>query len=444
MAVDYADLFTDVGKMLKYLNVYAGYAASAGLNTDFEAIADVLTTNDRFDILSGLPESYTAFRDQAIAWCNVLAARIELRFQHFETVASQLPVPTPYGTADILREMIYDMITNSQDVDASTVTVGSPSAGAGNIGDVTVLSTLVMDGYNPPRRGMVAHPAYRNVTSELAVTAETMTFACTDMTTAGREQFTLNGGPTGNGPFDWRSEGSGSGDSVLVGNGRALLANSDFETFTTTNVPDSWTMVGTVTTHYAREASSPKRGTYALKFIGDGSQDPISASQAPAQTLTPLRSYCFAVWVKGDASTVAGALTIQFEGTGYTAGAAEKIEMDATALSAATSWTLKHFFVNMPATIPSDLKLMIKVTGGLTNTKNVRFDGAMLTETVWHGGVGWAMAAGAVNAVKGDRYSVAVSNNNAGVFQTFMRQKFGVQLPSVTDTSETIADTLAT
>jgi hypothetical protein len=449
MAIDYTDLFTDVGKMLKYINVYNGYAADAGIYTHFQAIAATLTANDRFDILSGLPEQYSGFRDGAIGWSNTLAARIESRFLHFSTVGDELPLPSSYSTIDVMRELIRDMNLNTQDVDASSVTIGSATAGSGNVGDAQILTTKIMDGYSAPRRGMLAHPAYKDLNSEVACTAETMTLVCTSDsysgTNEGREQFSLAGSSVGNSPFDWRVEGSGAGDSLSVGNGRGIISNGEFENFSTANIPDNWDVdAGVIGTHIAKGTTGLKRGESHLIMLGDGALATIQVSQTiTSGAVNPLRSYCVGMWVKCLAGTLAGTFVAQFEGTGYTAGATEKLSVAFNTLSTYTSWTYLHFFVNIPANIPADFELVLKTTGTLTLNKYVRIDGVMLTEVVWHGGVGFAIGAGATPIVKGDRFTVALSNNNAGTFQTFMRKKFNVQLPSDTGGTETIADSLA-
>jgi hypothetical protein len=448
-AAGYTDLFEDVGKMLKYLNVYRAYA-STSLIADHDAIAVVLNTNLRYDILSGLPEQYVGFRDGATGWVNSLASRIERRLMHFDTIINNLPITGVAGIQEVLAELIVDMITEEEDVKACVVTIGAVAADPENAGDATVLTTKILDGYSSPRAGFPPHMSYRGINSQLAVTSETiMLVASTDSKTGateGREQWSVAGSTTGSSSFDWRNEGSGNGPTITTGNGAGILTNGGFESFSTANTPDNWTIGGGVPgTDIFKETSSVKRGISALKFTGDGIVDPLLISQAVSSTqVNTKRSYCVACWVKGTAGIVAGNLLIQFSGTGYTPGVTEKINMDATALAAQTTYGLKSFFVNIPADIPSNFALEIRITGGLTAAKDVLIDGLVLTPTTWHGGIGIAIVAGATPVIIGDRFSFSVANDNAGVFQTFMRKKFGIQLPSQTDASETQPDSLAT
>ncbi len=283
-----------------------------------------------------------------------------------------------------------------------------------------------------------------------------MVFECTSdlSTTDGSESFNWSGDTEASSPYNWKAtnlatpqEGGGIGPSIPVLNGNSLLSNLEFETFTVTDTPDSWDLdSGDVTTHIFKEATAADihRGTAALKFTGDGAKDPIKISQTPsANTFTPLKQYCVAAWIRGH-DAVTTTLTIQFEGTGYTATSTEKISLDAAALQLASRrdvYELEHFFINMPKEIPSDFELVIKTTGALASGKNIRIDGVAVGPVEFHNGIGAAIVAGRTKFLKRDRYTANIVNNNAGVFQTFFRRAYQVQLPS--STSATIPDALA-
>jgi len=190
------------------------------------------------------------------------------------------------------------------------------------------------------------------------------------------------------------------------------------------------------------EAPSPLRGTYPLQLLGDGSTATIQISQL-MDSLTPLKRYFVGCWVKGNGSVAAGTLTIQMEGTAYTAGAAEKIEMDDTALAAQTTWGSEGFFFTAPREIPTDFSLVVKITGTLTTEISVYIDGLVLAEPTWHGGVCAAILAGGTVFLREDRMTFTVANAGEGLFQEFFRQWYGRQLLSSSAGYETIADTLA-
>ena len=331
----------------------------------------------------------------------------------------------------------------------------TPTYEISGIDSTQVLISTVLDGDSAPTNGALANPEYTGLTSELAPILDNMVFECTtDSVTVGvsegSEEFSWAGDVKAASPFNWEAtaakEGGGVGPSLTVLNSNSLLANLEFEDFAVADTPDSWTIdSGNVGDEITEEtvATEVHRGSSALAFTGDAATtDPLEISQAPAaNTFTPLKQYCVAVWVKGDSAVAAGALTIQFEGTGYTAGATEKITMTAGNLAAQTSYGIEHFFVNMPADIPSDFKLVIRIDGVLTNTAVVRFDGMAVGPVVYHDGVGAAILAGKEKFLVRDKFTSQVTNDNAGTFQTFFRRAFLVQLPS--STSATIPDTLA-
>lgn len=117
----------------------------------------------------------------------------------------------------------------------------------------------------------------------------------------------------------------------------------------------------------------------------------------------------------------------------------ERIYLPAAALP--TTWSLRHFWIVLPDSLPDDFELVLKWTGTPTNAKSLYIDDAVFKPADYGGGIAVAVVRGAVPFVRDDRFSWDVANDNAGVFQTFFRDVFGFQLPS--SASPTIADALA-
>jgi len=157
-----------------------------------------------------------------------------------------------------------------------------------------------------------------------------------------------------------------------------------------------------------------------------------------ANAIQPRTKYAVGVRLK-TASVTQGTIKLRLAGTGYTPGATEKIEL---AADWPTDWTLETFFVNLPAAIPSDLELVVEVTGTLDNGATILIDDVALVPCTLHGGVSFAAFAGASPFVVGDFFTVVVSNDEAGVFQTLFGRLFDIQLPSATGAAETIDDAL--
>jgi hypothetical protein len=481
MTLSYDHLFSDIGEMIEAIDDIYTIAA-----TTLPAIADEiedelidetdkgdgLTPAARYDILSGIPEIFIRFQDTAIGWIGQLAAKVEQSLTDVDILSeTDLPLDRSASAEDVMKELYRKMIDDTETVDASTVQIagadqnaGAATADANNQGNGKVFVTRILDGYSEPASGAPSlrqytydranslwpggGAAYVGEESQLAVASETMTLTCesdseTDGLAEGGESFGIIGGLAGRSDYDWETEGSGRGSSISVMNQSGLVTDGEFENFTT-NDPDSWTIDnGSAGTHIFEETVNMHRGSACLKYSGDGAQATIQVSQDASASLIPLKRYCVACWVKGMAGIAAGTLTIQFEGTGYTAPTVEKISMNAAALAAQVAFGEEYFFVNMPAEIPDDFELVVKITGTLTNAKDVLIDGLALGEVAWHGGVGWAILAGSNPLLRGDRFTCTITNDNAGTFQKFFRKHFKMQLPSNSAAGETIDDAWA-
>ena len=210
------------------------------------------------------------------------------------------------------------------------------------------------------------------------------------------------------------------------------------------DTPDDWTIdAGTAGTHIleATSAGDIYHGSAALGLVGDASLAAITLSQAISGTLVPEKRYLFACHVKGNASLSAGRLLIRLEdGSGVQVGTTE-IDMDTSAIAAQTSFGRKEFYVTMPAVIPDDTELVITLDG-TPSAHSIYVDWMGFGPVTYHGGVNFAMVAGADIFLKGDRYKMTTEYTATGVFQDFFREFFRVQLPSAVEPS--FADTLAT
>lgn len=445
MAINYPNLFAAVGECIQRTNNYVGYYAE--LDTDLSQLQSDLQSGSFLDAAEGLVTRYTQFKGQVLNWIGLTIATAAQVLTHRVNVLEELNLPYGISQDAVLQAIIKDMIANAESVDQSTVTLSVVTEDKDNTNAGTVLVDKVLDGINQPAAGYPANLDYMGLDSELAID-DAMFAVCTiDKDTggvAGSEQFQIGGKPAqANGKYSWEEFGSGLGAAMFPAQANSVISNFTFEDFTS-DVPTNWTLdAGTAATTVLEDTGTVyggNGGTSALRFKGNGAQ----ASQQVSQTGSwqAGRRYLVAVYVLGDATIAAGALTIQLEGTGYSAGSSEKITMNAAALAAATSWVLKYFFVNIPKEVPSDLKLVIKVTGTLTNNANVRFDYGGMTPVAYINGHCVAVVAGSEYFVKGDKFTWTVTNDGAGIVQTFFGKAFRCQLPS--DGTPTIADTVAT
>lgn len=460
MALDYDGspngVFVQLGKIVKAYN--AQKVDATDLDTDLDSILDVfaaMTSGEPALMIEGFATSVDGWKTQHITRRAALVALAKIRLQDRVTILDEIGAISD-SIPEILRKLIDKMILDSETVDGSVVTVGSVSAAATNLGNGTVIVSKVLDGYSSPGIGWAgaypAHLKYKGVDSELCVPSETIVITCgadsfADGLSEGNETFTVEGriGGPANG---WEPEGSGSVGSLspTAGAESNVFTNGDFETFAS-DVPTGWTLVagtagGPGGPVEESTAADVYHGGKCLRLDGDGSAASIELTQAVATSLvTANRRYLVSCYIKGSATIAAGAVLLKFVGTGYTADAGEEISIAAGSIP--TTYTLKHFFVTMPAIIPSDFRFSIKWSGTPTASKSLWIDDLALAPVTYGAGVGMTLVRGSVPFARGDRFEFTLANNEAGTFQRFARQALGIQLPSEPTSGETIADSLA-
>ena len=495
-------------------------------------------------------------------WRSQLASIIDRRFLDYDTILAELGVNTP-DLATIFWRVIDQMVIDAASINASVGSLGGATAASGNAGNGAILTSLVLDGVSSPGRGMPAHKRYLGVNSEL-IAPDTMTLLCIadsqggggGRTTEGAEVFRWYGEAEYQ-PLGWEPEGSGEGTSVTAMNSASIITNKDFEqtgAATATGLFPGWVIDnGTAGTHVVIESTLADvyRGNKAVRFDGDGAAATIQLSQVVAiNRLQARKRYCLSCRIKSSEPVAAGDLTIQFEGTGYTAatgtaevqtvqisgtptggtytltwagpfGSVTTAAIAHTATSAtvqaalrllaglesvvvATSagappdvthqitfhgaygnvaqltsassltggapvithatttpgvdgeriflpaaalpvgYSLRYFWINMPAAIPTDgtWKLVAKWTGTPTAAEKVWIDSLALAPPMWHNGHASVVVAGSTPFKFGDRFTYSAGNTE-GVFQQLFRQVHGLQLPSNNAGAESILDTLA-
>ena len=431
-----------LGKLVKGTNNVRAYFS--GLDTDVAAIESVFGSNNQYALLQDVPRTYDGFKGNILQWISQLGSKAEALLTDRDLVLEHLPVGSSSDRATVLKRMANDMVDNTQTIESNTVTLSAITATTTNANAGTAIIDKVLDGATNPGNGIGVFDGYVGLDSELCED-DTVTLECQEDSetggTLGSERFSWLGKVPSPSAFHWQDTGSGTGPTIQVLNAQNYLTNLDFESFAS-NAPSGWTIdAGTAGVHIFQESTTYYRLTSALKFTGNASIASIQISQSPSSSLVPLKRYCFACYIQGQAGTSAGTLTIQFEGTGYTPGATEKITMNAAALAAQTTYGLEYFHVNMPREVPDDLKLVIKWTG-TPSAHSVRIDAAAFGPVQYVNGMNVVIVAGQDKFLKGDKLAFTVSQNDNGVFQTWFRRWFGFQLPS--DPAPSISDTLAT
>lgn len=412
--------FRIAGSVIKALNGYKAAAATTYPN-DLAAITGAFNAASQSSLATGLYSNYSGWIGGIRSIRTTLAKYVDSVFKSSDSLAAMGIISSSGLQAALFNRMVLD----SQTVQANTVTVGTATAGGGNVGSGILLLTGTLDGVQAPDNGCAPNPGYAGRASELAV-SETMAFTATSATAmrwqGGPSQPTLSEQP----------EGSGSGPSipVCVGDSNTKLTNGPLDAWGNATTPSVWTTTGTV----AQENTIVLRPGSSLK-VAAGNTGTIV--QPLSRGVYPLRAYCLSAWVKASGTGGTGNVTFGLTGTGLTLLAGSTVTQAVSGLT--TAWTLLHMFVVLPAALPPDLALSWSADPG---TVAVYVDEIKVMDVRYFGGLGACAVAGGVDFVPGDLVTAAITNSNAGVFQTFWRQWYGAQLPSV-GSSPTISDSLA-
>lgn len=443
MAIDYTKWAADMGELIERFNGFRTLATGQ-LTTDLSEILTEYKNSGADNLLDGMTERFDSYRDILLQWAADMGQLANARMADSALMASQMPFPETSDPQGIVEEFIRQMIEDSKTVDASTVTVNSPAYNASNYGDGLFYASKVLDGYNEPGDGMPAVDNYNAVNSELALN-ETFVFTCRQDsegagTLVGAEEWSWHGDVQGEGGYyDWRREGSGQRAQGLRGAmSTTLLSNGDFESFTS-SAPDSWDLdVGTAGSTVDDDDTNEFRGTNCLKFLGTGAVAP-QISQT-LTTMNPKRRYYVHARVKSTLIVAeTGTLLIQFEGTGYTAGGSEKISIAPGSYSG--TYVAVGFYINTPEEMPDDWELVIKTSGSITNARAIWIDDVIVVPVEYWGGIGVVPPIpGSTKWLRGDRVTIEIDNDQAGVFQEFFRRWYKMQLPSNAAGGETVSD----
>ncbi len=438
---EYTTLFTILGEFVEVTNRFDGLYAA--FDTDLAEIEADLNTQSLLRLYDGVSTAFDGYRSGVLSWISSNNSKIANILVDKRLLLDTLNMGSSTGIQQVLHDLIIDMNDATQSVTASVVTIGAITTGYENTDPGTLLVDATLDGVTAPHPGVSAHLEYAGKLSQLALTADDLRVVCSADTNTGQtaynESFELIGNSANN-PYHHLAGGSGNGPTLTPIHSQSIISGLQFTTFTVANTPDNWTITsGAAGTEIFKETSAPYEGTNGLKLVGT-STDATLTNTVTTSNLTPDKRYLFCCYIKSDGLTTGGTLTIMLTGTGYTATSSEKISMNEAALDAQTSYGLESFYITMPSEIPTDLKLQIDYASG--SAGNVFIDFCAFGEVDYFNGCSFAIASGTDLFVVNDEMRLSITNNNAGVWQTFFRKAFDVQIP--TSGSPTQADSLAT
>jgi hypothetical protein len=446
VTLNYADLFADIGKLIKYYNLY--YTVAQNQAGYVNAIETEFATDNQEAAISGLnPGALNNWLNNYVNRRQTLAGYAQNRMQDPASVLAFIGA-TNSNMSTVMPLFITQMTNDTETINRSTTSIGSVTASGANTGNGTIIPTLTLDGQtNPGSRAGISFPShylYAGLSSELCI-SETMELICSSdsysgNTNEGAEKFAWSGALADVAYGVDAVEGSGAIGTITAihGNTGKYLNNADFETFTVANTPTNWTTTGTIGTNIFQNTTSGDfyHGLSALQLTGDGSTTTMGVSQLLKQCI-PGKAYCCTVRIKSVASVSAGSLLINLTGTGYTSSANITIAHG----SLPTSWALYSFIAVLPANAPDNVALTIAWSGTPTSAKSVYIDDIGFDAVNYGAGIGMIVVRGSTPFVKNDTFSVPLTATEA-VIQKYWRQTFGYMLPS-TASSPSIADSVA-
>lgn len=381
--------------------------------------------------------------------------------------------------AELQRQMIGSgtLYNPDNDVDASTVSATAPAnvTGITNTGNGAFITSVTRPDGRPDE-------LVKAETIELRITTDGQGTG-----TARNEQYSIRGEfAIGDTLSHLWPGGSGVVDSAIVcdaevnaGQGN-LLYNSDFYDVTTADQPDNWgaALVGAYGTDIGIETTTVYRtGKKALKFTGTAAGTllssiaqsfstiatpitPAAATSGTTSVLKPSTVYAWNLYIRKSAGLSAGVFKIDlFDGTNTInddAGTANSSTIAHGSIT--TSYAAFNGFFRTPKVLPTTPKLRISISTALTDAEIVYIAdlcfveahkvGGQVGETSMSAtGVYCAGFAGSTNWIVGDAKNAVINNNRAGLIQEYFDRLFdmrskGLQLPSDTGGTETIADSL--
>ncbi len=455
MALDSTGLFTVIGKYVKAINTWNGYIST--LESLKDEIFDKLEDEALQDLYVDLPSQFLGFKNAVTSWISTLISEVEDILLDEDYVTDELPIFQRDVTS--VLNAIYDyMVDNSLTIKSSVVTLGGNdqdtgvlvvnSSTAATTAKGRVYLTRTLDGVSDPSSSVTAHLRYNGAESQLAMSCTHQARVISN--SEGSEVVQLFCENDAQAPYGATAEKPGNGPTltnVLANN--VIPLNSDFSSVAS-NTPTGWTVTGGVhTTDWA--CSTIGTGIATGVNVFTIKTDEVTARQQ-LTGLTRYQRYFFAVSMfpgniadLNDNATIVVTIEDVAGGayaTSTTATVTDDWSDDFTFESTDYHDVCYGFFTLGEEDDLNDVYIKIRMATQSDTDLWVNITQAVVAPVTYYNGLGHAFFSPVVVPEVNDNGSIAIANNNGGVFQTFFRRAYDIQLP--TADSPTIADSLAT
>jgi hypothetical protein len=452
MALDSTGLFTVIGKYVKTINTWNGYIAT--METLKDEIFDKLEDEALQDLYVDLPSQFLGFKEAVGSWIDSLISEVEDVLLDEDYVTDELPIFQRDVTT--VLNAIYDyMVDNSLtiessvvslatvDTDKSSFVITSSSSSYSSTNHGKVFITRKLDGISDPSDTITAHQRYANAEGQLSMSCTH--FARVISNSEGSETLQLFCEVDAQTPYGPTAEKPGNGPTTVnVESTNIIPANADFLLFSG-DTPNNWTPAGgTVTTDYQKYTGGTDVPTALLIK---------TAGVSFKQQLTGLTRYqmyfygfsAFGGFADGTDTCTLVATVETVAGSAYDTSANLVLADSYTpGLNdiVTDKWGFVYgFFCPGEDDDLNDFYVKIRMSAQTDTDMHAYIYHSAVAPVTYYNGIAHAYYSPVNIPDTNDYGSIAVANNNNGVFQTFFRRAFNIQLP--TADSPTIDDALA-
>lgn len=445
--------FQHAGKIIKYYNQKE--ALLPAIDAEVLAIQQLLDSANMQLVTQGLAPAAFNYRNAIYGLREVEMGYVDARMTDVNSTVRELGIDSD-DFVSVFGAFLERLNDQGITIKANVVTIGTPALARG-VDNGLIVMVPILDGVTPPlgpQQGSYGGSSrtFAGKRTELMAESEVQVFRCvsdngSSKVPIGQEQFRWYSGLALASQFNDATNPDPVGTTRLqsIQSDLTFVHNPSFDAGYT-----GWTAYGDAVlgTNIVASTAVYYRGGGSIYILGNG----VSAARGlyytlPQASLAALRMYCFSIRyrvVGGPAA--AGTLTVNLNGTGYSQQTGDSpISVDLTAAGGGgdSGWLLATGYCLCPATIPTDLSLLVNVAN-LSNNVQLYVDDLGFSTVAYAKGVGAFRVQGSTPPVIGDRWECKTSNNDAGVFQAAFRRRYGRQFPSVTDSSEVVSDSLAT
>lgn len=416
------NLFNRLGKLGKLISKMRTYEADqySILTSNSELVGQyAVAETDLFTVIGDARNSVPNAAGSGVNSLVISLAAATVNRLVFRDNPQAGQTETNLSTLASLREVVRQMTAQNATVFAQTITISAAAfTGTGN--------AVVVTSNKHPSDGKVVENAL----------SETLFVKCiadsySGNATEGNEAIMIAGEGASSSTFnrDWPA-GSGQSVTTNVIDGSAdnssgnILTNSGFDTWTSTNDPDNWTIevggAGTTVFQQTTLVYDPAPNS-ALQIKGDAGGTLTCLSQRfgtdTSGTLSELAQYGCNIFVRTDGSApAAGVLVVELVDQDEIViedvnGVQNTFSIDCTALD--TVYTAYNLAFRTPRELPSEYYIRLRLSTALTSGANIYLDkmsiGAMVQSYV--GGTFASVHAGSIPLAINDQALITVTNS---------------------------------